>query len=110
MNPGDTWEGRGQLLIHGRFVAEVDYHLTLPAETHFYLNPTGKLRFAYEDYLAGFILLAPTDEANISLGDYTLELANKSKKAIRIERRYKQIEHRGRPRVSYWIKVISDRK
>jgi hypothetical protein len=106
MNPGDTLEGRGQLLQHGRLIAQIDYHLTIPTETHFVINPTGNLRFDYEDYLGGFILLKPDDAPKISLTEYTLELASKIKKPIRVERRYKEIEHRGEPRVSFWVKVV----
>lgn len=106
MNPGDVLEGRGRLLDHGRLVAEIDYHLTIPHQTHFFMNPTGKLRFDYEAHLGGFILVAPADEAKISLRTYTLEMVNKRKRPIQIERRYKEIEHQGTPRISYWVKVI----
>jgi hypothetical protein len=106
MNPGDTLEGRGLLLQHGRLVASVDYHLTIPRETHFMINPTGSFNFDYEEYLGGFILLSPDEAQKISLTEYTLELVNKSKKTIRVERRYKKIEHKGQPRISFWVKVI----
>jgi hypothetical protein len=106
MNPGDTLEGRGALLQQGRLVAGVDYHLTIPRPAHFMIVPPGSLRPDYETYLAGFILLTPADVAKISLAEYTLELADKTKKSIRIERRYKKIKHKGEERISFWVKVI----
>ncbi len=106
MNPGDILEGRGLLLQHGRLIAHIDYHLTIPTQTHFVINPTGSFSLDYEDYLAGFILLASDDAEKISLTEYTLELADKSKKNILVERRYKDIEHKGEARVSFWVKVI----
>jgi len=106
MNPGDTFEGRGLLLEHGRLIAAVDYHLTIPHETHFVINPSGSFNFDYEDHLAGFILLKPDDAEKISLTRYTLEMVNKSKKSIRVERRYKEIKHKGQLRVSFWVKVV----
>lgn len=106
MKPGDTFEGRGVLLEHGRLIAAVDYHLTIPHETHFVINPTGSFNFDYEDHLGGFILLKPDDAEKISLTEYTLELVNKSKKSIRVERRYKEIKHKGQPRISFWVKVV----
>jgi hypothetical protein len=106
MNPGDTLEGRGVLLQQGRLVAGVDYHLTIPRPAHFFIVPPGGLRADYEAHLAGFILLTPADVAKISLAEYTLELADKTKKSIRIERRYKKIKHKGEERISFWVKVI----
>ena len=106
MNPGDTLEGRGLLLQQGRLIAQVDYHLTIPRETHFALNPTGGFRLDYKTHLGGFILLTPADADKISLTEYILELSDKSKKAIRVERRYKNMKHRGEPRVSFWVKVV----
>ena len=106
MNPGDILEGRGQLLEHGRFIATVDYHLTIPRETHFFINPTGNFRLDYEDHLGGFILVIPGDAEKISLTEYTLELVNKHRRMIRVERRYKQITHKGEARISFWVKVI----
>jgi hypothetical protein len=55
MNPGDSLEGRGVLLQHGRLIADVDYHLTIPRQTHFILVPTGGFRPDYEAHLAGVI-------------------------------------------------------
>lgn len=107
MNPGDVLEGRGALLQYGRLVAPVDYHLTIPSETHFFINPTGNFRLDYDDHISGFILLALDDADKIKLADYTLELVNKHRRAIRVERRYKQIKHKGEPRISFWVKVIS---
>lgn len=105
-NPGDVLEGSGALLEHGRLIANVEYHLTVPTRTHFLVNPTGKLRNDYADHVGGFILLAPADARQIELTAYTLELADKSKKTIRVERRYKQLKFKGKPRVSFWIKVL----
>jgi len=109
MNPGDTLEGHGLLLQHGRLVAEVDYHLTIPSETHFFVNPTGRFRLDYEEHLGGFIVIRPADEEKISLREYTLELANKHKRLIRVERRYKRIKRNGKARISYWVRVIQER-
>lgn len=106
MIPGDTLEGRGLLLQHGRLVANIGYHLTIPTQTHFVINPSGSLHFDYKDYLGGFILLAPDDAEKISLTEYTLEMANKQKKNIRVERRYKSITHKGKELVSFWVKAI----
>jgi hypothetical protein len=106
MNPGDTLEGRGAILQHGRLVAEVDYHLTIPDDLHFFMNPTGRLHFNYEEHLGGFILVAPEDEAHLDLTEYTLELFNKHRKTIQIQRRYKKIKHKGEARISYWVKVV----
>lgn len=106
MNPGDTLEGRGVLLQQGRLVAGVDYHLTIPRQTHFIIVPAEGVRPDYQAHLAGFILLAPADADKISLADYTLELADKSKKNIRVERRYKQIKRKGEVRISFWVKVL----
>lgn len=106
MNPGDTFEGSGLLLEHGRLIASVNYHLTIPGETHFVINPTGSFNLDYEDHLGGFILLSPHDADKISLTEYTLEMVDKSKKTIRVERRYKEVKHKGQIRVSFWVKVI----
>jgi hypothetical protein len=106
MIPGDTLEGRGLLLEHGRLIANIDYHLTIPTQTHFAINPTGSLHFDYEDYLGGFILLTPDDAKKISLTEYTLELTNKHRKNIRVERRYKNINRKDEQLVSFWVKVI----
>jgi len=106
MNPGDVLEGRGCLLHQGRLVAPVDYHLTIPRETHFVINPTGSFSLDYDQHLGGFILLSLNEADNISLADYTLELADKSKKTIRVERRYKKIRFNGQLRISFWVKVI----
>ena len=106
MNPGDTLEGQGVLLQQGRLIAEVDYRLTIPDQTHFFMNPTGKLRFEYEEHLGGFILISPQDEEKIALTEYTLELVNKHRKTVHIERRYKKIKHKGEARISFWVKVL----
>lgn len=105
-NPGDVIEGRGLLLQHGRLIASVDYHLSLPRQTHFIINPTGNFQPNYQEHAGGFILLTPEDAETITLSEYTLQLASKSKKPIRVERRYKKINHKGQPRVSFWVKLI----
>lgn len=106
MNPGDTLAGRGRLLQQGRLLAEVDYHLTIPRQTHFIIVPSGGLSDDYGAYLGGFILLTLADAAKITLTEYTLELADKTKKVVRVERRYKEISHHGEKQVSFWVKVI----
>ena len=105
MNPGDILEGRGVLLQQGRLVAGVDYHLTIPRQTHFIVVPPAGIRPDYEAHLGGFILVNPADADQVSLTEYTLELADKTKKTILVERRYKEMRHKGEPRVSFWVKV-----
>lgn len=105
MNPGDTLAGRGLLLQQGRLVANVDYHLTIPRQAHFIIVPPGGFSGDYDVHMGGFILLTPADAAKISLVEYTLELADKTKKLIRVERRYKEINHHGEKRVSFWVKA-----
>lgn len=94
------------LLQHGRLVAGVDYHLTVPRQTHFIIVPTGGLRRDYEAHFGGFILLAPADADKITLAEYTLELADKTKKTLRVERRYKEVNYKGETRISFWVKVL----
>jgi hypothetical protein len=106
MNPGDTLEGRGTLLQQGRLVAGVDYLLTIPRPAHFIIVPPDGLRSDYEAHLSGFILLTPTDADKISVAEYILELADKTKKSIRVERRYKKMKHKGEERISFWVKVV----
>jgi hypothetical protein len=106
MNPGDTLEGRGMLLQQGRLVAGVDYLLTIPHQTHFIIVPPEGMRPDYEAHLGGFILLAPADADKVSLAEYILELADKTKKNIQVERRYKKIKHKGQERISFWVKVV----
>jgi len=107
MNPGDTLKGQGQLLQHGQLIVTIDYHLTIPSSTHFVINPTGKLNFNFDDYLAGFVLVEPDAADKIEPGtEYTLELHNKAKLPVQIDRRYKQIEHQGQPRISFWVTVV----
>ena len=105
-NPGDVLEGQGTLLLHGRLVANVDYFLTIPSQIHFLINPTGQLKPDYEAYAGGFILLEPEDADALSLSEYTLELANKRKKTVRVERRYSKVKRKGEKRISFWVKVI----
>ncbi len=106
INPGDVLEGRGALLQHGRLIAGVDYQLTIPGQTHFLINPSGNIRSDYEEHAGGFILLSPEDAENLALTEYTLELVNKHKRTIHVERRYKNIQHKGEARVSFWVKVV----
>lgn len=94
------------LLQHGRLIAEVDYHLAVPTEVHFIINPASILHPNYDLYLSGFILLTPAEAEKISLAEYTLELADKTKKTIRVERRYKQMKHKGADFISFWVKVV----
>lgn len=95
------------MLQHGRLVAAVDYHLTIPHETHFIINPTGRLHFDYDDHLGGFILVAPEDAGQIVVeAEYTLEMANKHKKTLQVERRYKKIKRKGKERISFWVRVV----
>ena len=105
--PGDVLEGQGQLLQHGRFVAPVDYHLTIPSQTYFFINPTGEFSLNYDKYRGGFILLKPENADTLALETYTLELADKYKMKILVERRYKKVNHNGNSRISFWIKVVS---
>ena len=105
-NPGDAVEGQGVLLQHGRLIAQVDYHLAIPTQTHFFINPAGKLNLNHKDYAAGFILLAQKDAETLSLDEYTLELSDKSKKKILVERRYKTVKRRKETKISFWVKVI----
>lgn len=109
MNPGDVFEGRGLLLQHGRLVAEVHYHLAIPRDLYFLLNPTGRLHLAYEDYLGGFILVAPGDGEKIALEQYTLELGDRRKWTIQVERRYKKSSRQGQEHLSFWVKVVKDK-
>jgi hypothetical protein len=44
--------------------------------------------------------------AEISLTQYTLELADKTRKTIQVERRYKKMKYRGEERISFWVKVV----
>ena len=104
--PGDVLEGRGQLLLHGRFIAPVDYYLTIPNQTHFFINPTGDLSLSYDKYRGGFILLTPDDTQNLEMNQYTLQLANNSKITIKIERKYTKVKHKGELRISFWVKVV----
>jgi hypothetical protein len=103
--PGDSVEGTGHLLQHGRFVARVDYHLAVPNQTHFFVNPTGKVQTDYSNYIAGFILLAPEDARQLNPETYTLELADKTKLPVQIERRYRETNRNGQPRISFYVKI-----
>ena len=109
MNPGDILEGRGLLLQQGRLVAQVHYHLTIPRDLYFLLHPTGRLHLDYEDYLGGFILVAPGDGEKIALEEYTLELSDKGRRTIQVERRYKKSRFQGKEQISFWVKVVQDK-
>lgn len=109
MNPGDVLEGRGLLLQHGRLVAEVHYHLAIPRDLYFLLNPTGQLHLDYEDYLGGFILVAPGDGEKIASEEYTLELNDRRKRTIHVERRYKKSNVHGKAQIYFWVKVVKDK-
>ncbi|MFQ5613562.1 MAG: hypothetical protein ACE5H9_15670 [Anaerolineae bacterium] len=97
-----TLEGQGALLQHGRLVARVDYHLSLPTQTHFVTSANPTLH--PDEHLAGFILL-PKNQGNLPLQAYTLELTDKQRLPIVVERRYKTMKHRGQTRVSFWVKL-----
>jgi hypothetical protein len=106
MNPGDIIEGSGELLQQGRWVANVDYHLTIPGEMYMIINPTGGFARDYESLLGGFIMVPLANAAAIGLNEYVLELADKRKKTIQVERRYKQVKRKGENWVSFWVKVV----
>ena len=89
-------------------VAEVHYHLTIPRDLYFLLNPTGRLHLDYEEYLGGFILVAVGDAEKIALDQYTLELSDKRKRTIQVERRYKKRNVQGKDQISFWVKVVND--
>jgi hypothetical protein len=105
MNPGDTLEGHGLLWQQGHLVAHVDYYLTIPRELYFVINPGSDFKRDYEAHLGGFIYVPLTDATSLTLDEYTLELADKTKKVIRIEHRYKQNKRRGQLWLSFWVKV-----
>lgn len=52
-------------------------------------------------------MLKPEDADTLILDTYTLELADKYKMKVLVERRYKKVNHNGNPRISFWIKVVS---
>ncbi len=105
-NPGDVIEGQGNLLQHGRLIATVQYNLVIPNDIHFIINPTGKLLANYTEQAGGFILLSPEDADKLALIDYTLELSDKGKATIRVERRHKEVQHNNNTYISFWAKVI----
>lgn len=104
-NPGDILEGSGLLLKQGRLIAPVECHLSIPSQTHFLINPTGNFRTDYREYAAGFVLVLPEHAKNVTLGNYTLELADKRKIKIQIERTYKNTQHQGQEYCSFWVKI-----
>jgi hypothetical protein len=103
--PGDTIEGSGVLLRQGRIVVRVDYHLAIPTQTHFLVNPTGQLDLDYSDHAAGFILVSLKDANNVLLADYALELEDKTRVFIKITHAYKQLNKDGQPKKAFWVKV-----
>ena len=105
LNPGDTIEGQGVLLQHGHQIADVEYCLFIPTQTYFIVNPTGDLKPEYDDYIAGFILLAPQDAKTVRGTQYSLQLADGSRRNVQIERRYKEVQRKGKPQVSFAIRV-----
>lgn len=105
MKAKHTLEGRGVLLEHGRLIAHVDYHLAPPSHTHLFSQATSSLKSTEPQHLSGFILL-PTAKQDLPLRAYTLELANKERLSIVVERRYKKIRHGGEARISFWVKVV----
>ncbi|RME97840.1 MAG: hypothetical protein D6768_18745 [Chloroflexi bacterium] len=87
-------------------IAPVEYHLSIPTQTHFLVNPSGNFKADYREYAAGFILILPENAKNVTLGGtYTLQFADKRKKEIRIERKYKNTKHRGKTYHSFWVKI-----
>ncbi len=103
---GDVLEGRGLLLQQGQPIATVDYHLTIPEDSHLMTTLARLFHFNHQKEISGFILLPLKEAETITLTDYTLQLANDGMKTIRIERRYKKINHRGEERISFWVKAI----
>ena len=105
-NPGDVIKGQGNLLQQGRLIAKVHYNLVIPQNIHFIINPTGRFFADYTERAGGFILLSPKDADTIALTDYTLELSDKSKKSVHVERRHKKVQHNNNTYISFWAKVI----
>ncbi len=105
-NPGDVIKGQGNLLQQGRLIAKVHYNLVIPQNIHFIINPTGKLFANYTERAGGFILLSPENADTLALTNYTLELSDKSKTTIRVERRHKKVQHSNNTYISFWAKVI----
>ncbi|GAB4460698.1 MAG: hypothetical protein Kow0031_40130 [Anaerolineae bacterium] len=104
--PGDAVEGAGYLLQRGRVIAGVYYHLSVPTQTHFLVNQPGSPVGPYSDFVSGFVLVPIDQTPPLSPGEYSLELSDKSRRLIKIERRYRQVKHRGRECVSYWVSVL----
>jgi len=103
MPPNNFIEGRGMLWHDGNPVAAVDYHLTVPQESDFVMNPLSQLQFE-ETQVSGFILIRPQDEAQLSNDIiYTLQLQDHSKRTIQIKRKYKNSTYQGQPRLVFWI-------
>lgn len=105
-NPGDAVEGSGFLLQHGRLVTRVHYHLSIPTQTHFLVNSPGRVSADYADFAGGFVLVPASEAATLPLGEYTLELIDKSRRQVNVERRYKPVKHQGHPHVSFWVTLL----
>ncbi|MDM8528866.1 hypothetical protein QUF58_11755 [Anaerolineales bacterium HSG24] len=106
MKSGDFIEGRGLLWLDDNPVAAVDYHLAMPQESHFWLNPLAHLRFEADEHVGGFILVRPQDSDRIAQIQYTLQLSDQSKRLIQVERRYKEIRQEHQVKIAFWVKTI----
>ena len=105
-NPGDTLEGQGVLLQHGRWIAPVGYHLAIPGRTHFVLNHSAGAKLNYGEHAGGFVLVPQVVAASLKPASYILELADKRRLEINVTRPYKEVTHQGQPHVSFWVTVI----
>lgn len=105
MQAGDYRQGRGMLWRDNNPVVGVDYHLAMPQQSYFFLNPIGNLRFEGDKNLGGFILIRPQDEAKIKLTDYLLQMADQTQRKIRVDYRYRETTHQGQPRIAYWVSM-----
>jgi hypothetical protein len=80
--------------------------LSIPTQTHFLVNSPGSLSADYADFAGGFVLLPVSEAATLALGEYTLELNDKSRRQVKVERRYKKVKQQGRAYVSFWVTVL----
>jgi len=108
MNPGDFIEGRGLLWLDDNPVIAVDYHLTVPQESHFFLNPLAHLRFDADEHVGGFILIRSQDSDRIALIQYILQLSDQSKRLIQVERQYKEMKQGSQTKMAFWVKIIKN--
>ncbi|MDM8530040.1 hypothetical protein QUF63_02635 [Anaerolineales bacterium HSG25] len=106
MRPGDFVEGRGMLWLDDNPVAGVEYHLAMPQESHFWLNPLAHLHFETDEHVGGFILVRPQDCARITMTEYTLQLSDQSKRLIQVERRYKEMRQEYQTKIAFWVRII----